>query len=195
LNLSNPEDNVNGFCAFESASFIFEDEMIDAVVLHKQILDVEDLKDKTSRLVVSLLECGTKILVEEPAVPHYYHTHVDQILQGIKHGEARRAIETAHICTMNSIMSNPDRHMKKYILNLPVGLKCKMGYMNPTAGRILVGSMNVASQQILNNKGVFLKFTMATVTYAIAIDTEDQKVVRKNPNVGNEVEDCLSRMS
>ena len=177
-----------------SSSFIFNDEMIEAVVLHKQLLDVEDMRDQNHKLVVSLLECGTKILVEEPSVPHFYHTHVDEILGGVHHGEARRAIETAHNYKMNAILANPDRRMKKYILNLPNGLRCKMGYMNPTSGRILIGSMNISSQQVPNKKGVLINFSMVTVTYAIVVDTEDQKVVRKNPNVGNEAEDCLSRM-
>jgi hypothetical protein len=158
LNLSSIEDNVNGFSAFLSTSFICNDEMVDAVILHKQLLDVEDMRDKNQKLQVSLMECGTKYLVEEPSVPHFYHTHVDQMLAGIQNGEARRAIQTAHTYKVNAIMATPDRHMKKYVLNLPVGVKCKMGYMNPPNGRVLLGNMNISTQQIPSRKGVVINF-------------------------------------
>jgi hypothetical protein len=36
---------------------------------------------------------------------------------------------------------------------------------------------------------------MATITYAIAMDTDDPKVVRKNPAVGSEGLDYFKRMS
>jgi hypothetical protein len=194
LNLSQPEDNVNGFYAFVSESFQFRDESISVVILHKEVLDVEDMRYPGQMIVLSLLECGTKILVEEPAVPHFFHTHVNQMLHGIKDQEAHRAIRVSHDHNMNAIMLDPARVVKKYILNLPVGMKCQMGYMNPTTGRVLVGSMNLATQKIVF-KNRLMTFTMSTVTYAIAIDDGDQKVVRKNPHVGNEAADFFARMS
>jgi hypothetical protein len=196
LNLSDIEDSSNGFHAFLSESFIYNDESIVAVVLHKQLLDVKDIMDTKQQIVLTLLECGTKILVEEPSVPHYFHTHVNEILAGIEHPEARRAIEVAHVYKMNGIQADPERHMKKYILNLPVGIKCKMGHMNPSTGRVLVGSLNIAEQNYKHEEtGLELFSTMATLTYAIAMDTDDPKVVRKNPAVGSEGLDYFKRMS
>jgi hypothetical protein len=196
LNLNDIEDSSNGFHCFLSESFIYNDESIVAVILHKQLLDPKDIMDTKQQLVLTLLECGTKILVEEPSVPHYFHTNVNEILAGVEHTEARRAIETAFVCKLNGILAYPERHMKKYVLNLPVGLKCKMGHMNPTTGRILVGSLNIAEQNINHEEtGLEMFSTMATVTYAIALDTDDPKVVRKNPAVGSEGLDYFKRMS
>jgi hypothetical protein len=203
INLDLCEDNVNGFYAFKTSSFVYNDEDIEAVFLHKTLVDVEDARDKNLMVALRLLDCGTKILVEEPCVPHYFHTHVEQMLEGIRHPEARRAIEKVHNCTMNDIVDAPDRFLKKYILTLPSGVKCKMGYMNPSSGQVLIGSMNVSEQEY--SRGVDaqtghmlppLHFTMTTITYAIAVDSEkNQKIVRKNPIVGNEADDAFARMS
>jgi hypothetical protein len=195
LNLTDVEDNVNGFYAFLSEQFIFDGEMIGAVVLHKLLNDVQDTMDEHVRLIVSLMECGTKILVEEPAVPHFFYTHTHQMLAGIGDAEARRAIEAPHVYKMNKILHDPNRRMKKYILNLPSGIKCKMGYMNPSSGRVLIGSMNVSDRTIVAASGLQCYFTMGTITYAIALDTEDTKVVSKNPKVGNEALDYFTRRS
>jgi hypothetical protein len=196
LNLSEVEDNVNGFYAFLSEQFIFEGEMIGAVILHKVLYDVQDTMDESVRLAVSLLECGTKILVEEPAVPNFFFTHTHQILAGIDHAEARRAIETPHVYKMNAIRQDPQRCSKKYILNLPLGVKCKMGMMNPPPGRTLLGSMNVSDRTIIvPHNGLQCYFTMATMTYAVALDTDDRKVITKNPAVGNEALDYFTRRS
>jgi hypothetical protein len=153
LNLKQPEDNVNGFYAFLASSFVYNHEEIEALVLHKQLFDVEDMRHANCMVVVSLLECGTKLLVEEPAVPHFFHSHVDQMLVGIKqHHEAYRAILTAHVCKMNGILADPERLMRKYILNFPSGVRCKMGYMNPSTGRVLVGSMNTLYRTVVTQK-------------------------------------------
>jgi hypothetical protein len=195
LNLAYPEDNVNGFCAFKSSSFVIEFEEIEAIILHKEICDIENMRHQNAMIVVSLMECGTKLLVEEPSVPHFYHTHTDQILDGITHTETRRAIQTAHSCKMNDISGDPERKMKNYILNFPPGISGKMGFMNPVSGRILVGSMNMSYRNAMDDKGNVITFTMATVTYAVAVDTDDQKIVRKNPAVGNEASNFFARMS
>jgi hypothetical protein len=145
------------------------------------------------------MECGTKILVEEPSVPHFFHTHVDSILAGVEHGEARRAIETAHLSQMNAIHADPERSMKRYILKLPPGIKCKMGYMNPPPGRTLIGNMNVSEKivPLIQDNGTIenVLFSMPTITYLVVVDKDQQKIVKKNPAIGNEAADYFARRS
>lgn len=197
LNLTDVEDNVNGFSGYISPAFEYGNEMIEAVVLHKQVLDIEDIMDHNRKIVLTLLDCGKKVLVEEPAVPHYFHTHSEQMFLGVQNPEVKRAIKTAHVYKMNDILNNPERLMKKYILNLPEGVTCKMGYMNPSNGRILVGSMNVAEKTLPTS---FTKakndmiFTMATITYVVALDADEQKIIRSDPAIGNEAADFFARM-
>jgi hypothetical protein len=97
---------------------------------------------------------------------------------------------------MNRIIQDPKRRIKKYILNLPFGIKCKMGLMNPTSGRVLIGSMNVSDRTIIvPQTGIQCYFTMATMTYAIALHTDDPKVIMKYTAVGNEALDYFKRRS
>jgi hypothetical protein len=158
---------------------------------------VNDTLKENNKIVLRLSDCGTKILVEEPSVPHFFHTHVNGILEGIKDIETRRAIQVAHNYKMNEICDKPEQATQKYILNLPPGKKCKMGFMNPSSGRVLVGSMNVSNQKVTfpGAPGLEFEFTMPTITYAIAIDDGSQKVVTKNPAIGNEGLDYFARMS
>jgi hypothetical protein len=197
LNLTDVEDNVNGFNAFLASEFVHSGDAIEAVVLHRQLHDVGDIINSNHRIAVSLMECGTKILVEEPAVPGFFHTHVDSILSGIDHPETQRAIQTAHLSQMNSILADPDRGMKRYILKLPPGVKCKMGYTNPSSGRGLLGSMNVSEKMVpvVRDMGVIenVVFSMVTITYVIALDKDEHKIVQKNPALGNEAADYFNR--
>ena len=154
--------------------------------------------DPIRKVTVKLMECGTKLLVEEPSVPHYFHTQPDEIFETFENAEICRAIQTAHEYKMTSIRSVTSRHTKTYILNLPDGLKCKMGYTNPmNARRVLNGTMSCAVKTFPSNTtgaGIHLEFQMVTVTYVITIKTEEQKNIR-NPSGMGEVTKLFKRMS
>ena len=171
---------------------------MEALVIHKTIQDLEDLMDPIRKVTVKLMECGTKLLVEEPSVPHYFHTQPDEMFESFENAEICRAIQTAHEYKMTSIRSVTSRHTKTYILNIPDGLKCKMGYTNPmNACRVLNGTMSWAVKTFPNNMtgaGIDLEFRMVTVTYVIAIETEEQKIIR-NPSGTAEVTKFFKRMS
>jgi hypothetical protein len=70
LNWSRPEQNANGFVVYHLKAFEFENKVINAIVLTKQISDMNDVKSE-DRITMRLLPCGTKHLVSEPAVSQY----------------------------------------------------------------------------------------------------------------------------
>ena len=82
---------------------------------------MEDLLDQDAQLSATLMPCGTKIFIEEAAVPHFMHTHVAELLDLVEDAELKRAMTTAHKSKMVGIV---ERKTKKYILSLPKGLKC-----------------------------------------------------------------------
>ena len=79
MDIENIGNNVNGFYAFVSPAFEFDSEVMETLVMQKTILGLEDLMDPICKVRVKLMECGTTLLVEEPSLPHYFHTQPNEI--------------------------------------------------------------------------------------------------------------------
>ena len=101
---------------------------------------------------------------------------------------------------MNSIALNPERFPKKYYLSLPYGLMLQMGYMSPHNGRrTLVGTMNCTEKHyagVATGAGFDLKLNIFMLTYVIAIDAKEQKIIRsKSSAAANEVAAFFKRLN
>ena len=191
LNLEKGENNVNGFFAFLSPAFVFDGEQIEVVVLHKQVNDIEDVRNPSNSIVVSLLPDGSGVVVEEPSVPSFMTWNGDELYDGCANEEMANTLRATHAVCMTSIESQ-GRQKKKYILNFPDNVVCQMGYMNPSTGRILRGHVAVSNTDFSSKNGR-LKFTHVTIRYMAVIKSEERKLLRSAEATSN-VEDLLAGM-
>jgi hypothetical protein len=87
--------------------------------------------------------------------------------------------------------------IKKYLLTLPPGYKCKMGYMNPASGSQLVGNMNVSVTR-MEREHTYLRrdfeILHPTITFVLTMDNGDPKFIRSDPNINNTLEEFFGRM-
>ena len=195
LNLVNGEDNVNGIFAFLSPSFVFGNEQVEVVVLHKQVHDINDVRDASNPLVMSLLPDGSGILVEEPALPHFMASQIDNLYDGCDSNEMESALQTNHAVCVTAMKQNPARHKKKYVLKFPSNLTCKMGYMNATTGHTLRGNIQVSKSSIKNKNGGSIPFTHVTIRFMAVVKTTQRKLLREEDDTTSNIEDLLAGMS
>ena len=199
MNLDSIDDlGALGLYAYVLSENKHSDELIQAMVIHKTVIDLKDLMGD-SKITATLMECGTKILIEEPNVPNFFSVHTNSIFNNIDHPALQTAMKNNFQTKFNEISISTSRRTRKYILRLPDGMKCKMGYMNPmTNRRVLAGVMSSAHKVFeAANTGAADDFhnSMIMVTYVIAIDSEQQKIIRNAADVGNEVAHFFKRMS
>ena len=192
LNLEKGESNVNGFFAFLSPAFVFEGEQIEVVVLHKQVNDIEDVRNLGNSIVVSLLPDGSGVVVEEPSVPAFMTWKGDELYDGCANQEMANTLRATHAVCMTSIESQQGRQKKKYILNFPDNVVCQMGYMNPSTGRILRGHVSVSKTEFSGKAGR-IDFTHVTIRYMAVIKTEERKLLRSAEATSN-IEELLAGM-
>jgi hypothetical protein len=196
LNLSDPEDNPNGFTAYLLPQFQYENEYIEAIVLNKVVSDMEDMigADKVS---VSLLECGTKLFVQEPAVSRFMVTNYPESFSGFADSlQLHESILNTHEMLLHDILSDESRRTKKYILNLPAGYRCKMGYMNPLNGERLKGVLHYATTTLGTEVTGFpndLECLHPSVTWIAVLDKEP-KFIRRHAGVDAEFANLFQRM-
>ena len=156
LNLEKGESNVNGIFAYTSPSFVWDDEQVEVLVLIKQVPDITDVRAGSAvpnGIAMSLLPDGSGVLVEEPAIPHFMAEKYDGLYDGFQNVEIEYVMHTAHAVCMTAIKQSPARLKKKYILKFPDNVRCQMGYMNPSNGRLLRGNVKVTKSMIGSNKG------------------------------------------
>ena len=186
-----------GIFAYLSSEFEHTDELIQAVVIHKTVVDLKDLMG-SEKLTATLMDCGTKILFEEPVFPNFFLGHTDDIFDSITHPALKMTMKNNFQTKANEILSSKVRGVRKFILNLPDGLKCKMGYMNAQNNRRILSGVMSSAQDVFSAAvtGAAQDFHNSTlvVTYVIAVDSE-QKIIRNVVDVGNEVETFFKRMS
>lgn len=183
--------------AYVSSEVEYSDELIQALVIHKTVVDLKDCMG-TEKLTASLMECGTRILFEEPAIPNFFASQADEIFSNIDHKALKVAMKNNFQTKVNEITSISGRRVRKFVLKLPDGMRCKMGFMNPSnTRRILTGVMGCAHEKYsagnTSGSGVDFLNSLIVVTYTIAIDSE-QKIIR-NVDIGNGVDDFFKRMS
>ena len=195
LNLQNGEDNVNGIFAFVSPSFVFGNEQVEVVVLHKQVHDIKDVRDATNPVTMSLLPDGTGILVEEPALPNFMASQIDALYDGCESIDMENALQTNHAVCVTAIKQNSIRQKKKYILKFPGNLSCKMGYMNATSGHTLRGHVQVSKSVIKNKGGIAIPFTHVTIRFMAVVNTSQQKLLKEEDDSTSNIEDLLAGMS
>jgi hypothetical protein len=199
INLTNPEDNPNGFICTHLAEFEYGNEAIEAVSLTKYVTDFNDLHGDDGISVV-LMECGTRFLVTEPSVSHFLKTNYDQSFSGLESTEnagLHSSLISAHRAFVHEIRSNPLRRFKQYVLKLPYGYKCQLGFMNPTTVRRLKGSMNVAETTLIHQKTRLaedMDFEHGTVTYVCALLKDQKKVIRNEIEENHEFNDFFDRL-
>jgi hypothetical protein len=198
IDWSRPEQNPNGFLIYKLTSVEFENEVIDAVVLTKHIHDMNDTRS-SEKIQVSLLPCCTKLLVTEPSVSQFMKLRYEQTFHGLtRHPFLHRALITMHQVFLQKIDSDPNRKSKKYVLCLPPGYKCKMGYMNPANGSKLIGIMNCSITRMeageTNLRNDF-DVIHPTVTFTIALDVGEPKFIQQDPNVDNVFYEFFGRMN
>ena len=192
LNLEKRENNVNGFFAFVSPSFVFDDEQIEVVVLQKQVNDIEDVRNPSNSIVVSLLPDGSVVVVEEPSVPTFMTFKGHELYNGCASEEMANALRTTHGVCMTSIQTQ-NRQKTKYVLNFPDKIICQMGYMNPATGRTLRGHVAVSKSEYSGGKTSGIAFTHVTIRYMAVIKSEERKLLRSAEATSN-IEDLLAGM-
>ena len=95
---------VMGIFAYISSEIEYTDELIEALVIHKTLVDMKDLMG-TSKITASLLECGTRILIEEPAVPNFFASHTNDIFANFDHPALKTAMQNKFQTKINEIMA------------------------------------------------------------------------------------------
>ena len=195
MNLKNGEDNVNGIFAFLSPSFVFGNEQVEVVVLHKQVHDINDVRDGNNPITMSLLPDGSGILVEEPALPLFMATQVEFIYDGCASIEMENALQTNHAVCVTAMKQNPIRQKKKYILKFPANLSCQMGYMNSTTGHTLCGHVQVSKSNIKSKAGTSISFTHVTMRFMAVVKTSQRKLLKQEDDTTSNIEDLLAGMS
>jgi hypothetical protein len=145
INLSEAEDNPNGFTIYLLPTFQFENKYVEAIVLTKIAPNLEDMigPDKIS---VPLLECGTKFLVQEPSVSRVMTTNYSEAFNGFAPNvHLHENVLSMHVMLLSQIDEIETRCTKRYFLKLLSGYKCKMGYLNPASGERLSGVLHYST--------------------------------------------------
>ena len=177
--------------------------MIESLVINKTVHDMNDIMEKGRKLDVHMAADGKKLIVIEPPLPSYYHTHSRKMYSKFVRSdpEMSRAVLAAHDIGMNSVKSNPDNQLIKYVLHLPPGLQVQMGYMNPWNNRrLLKGSIHTVNQvftKAMTGADADQKYQMITVTYVIALKTDVAKVIssKKDAGIADEAMEFFKSMS
>jgi hypothetical protein len=115
INLTNPDDNPNGFDCTHLAEFEYGNEAIEAIALTKYVTDFHDLYGIDGMTVV-LMEFGTRFLVTEPSVSQFLKTHYDEsfsCLECTKNAGMHASLTAAHRAFIHEIRTNPRRHTKQ----------------------------------------------------------------------------------
>ena len=105
MDLSNGEKNgVFGIFGFVSPSFAHGDEQIEAVVIHKQISDIHDVRDPSSAITMRLLPDGSGVYVEESSMPFFMASQIQQLYAGTcESSEMATAFATNYTICVNAM--------------------------------------------------------------------------------------------
>lgn len=192
LNLEQGESNANGVFAFKTASFVWEEEQVEAVVLIKQVSDIADAR-APNKYTMSLLEDGTGVLVEEPSVPNFFIKQFDGLYEGYTKEHSMFAMHTTHAVCMTALLAAPERQTRKYIMKFPNGIKWKKGYMNTVNGNSLRGDVKLTKTSVKNGAYSMIEFSHFTIRFTAIVKPKERKFIRPEDSSSN-VESLLSGM-
>jgi hypothetical protein len=137
-------------------------------------------------------------LVQEPAISRFMNSNYPESFAGYDHLLlVQETLINMHESLLANIAEDDSRRTKKYILNLPAGVRCKMGYMNPLNGERLTGTLNFATTILgreLTNLDHDLECVHPTVTFLAVLDKEP-RFIRRHAAVDNEFANMFNRIS
>jgi hypothetical protein len=153
--------------------FQYDNEYIEAIALTKYIPDMVDLLG----ISVSLLECGTRFLVQEPSISRFMSTNYAECIAGFADNVyVHETLVNMHEMLLATLLVEDNtRRTKRYILKLPAGIKCKMGYNNPINRQQLSGNLNYATTTLgtaLTNLSADIECIHPSITFLVVMDKE-----------------------
>ena len=100
-----------GIFAIVSPSFVHANEQVEAVVIHKQVADVYDVRDPNALITMRLLPDGTGVFVEEMSMPYFLKTQVAALYNGTcdENADMAKAFADNHTICVNALRKNPSR--------------------------------------------------------------------------------------
>ena len=94
-----------------SPAFVFDDEQVEVEVLIKQVNDIQDARNPTNPITVSISGDGTGVMVKEPSLPHWMSHWFDKLYEECESIEIESDLITNHLVSVTSIKQMHSRKM------------------------------------------------------------------------------------
>lgn len=192
------EQNVNGFFAYVVPQFKYisggNTLMMEAIVLHKPVSDINDVISRQVKVSATLLEGGTAIEIQEPSLPWFLTEETEEIYQDMFDDDQTwmtEAIKDAHRVNVNTIQGSELRKKKIYTFILPEGYRGATGFMNSGGQNTSPKGLKLtpflySGSEVLSGEETGtdeeMTFTKCMVSFVIPLESYERRVVEMAEN-------------